>query len=133
MTDYKVNHDVGYFGTDNPATAVAERMPFVVQTDGKTKFVNIGIVVGRPRLARRGHHRRQRPVRRRDERRRTRRQDRVASRVCLFVAGCTRHALIEGMIYAAKQAQRRRHQHVDRRPAGAQRRQQRPRACSTTG
>ena len=23
MTDYKVNYDVGYFGTDNPATAVA--------------------------------------------------------------------------------------------------------------
>ena len=44
MTDYKVRCDVGYFGTDNPATPVAERMPFVVQTDGKTKFVNIGIV-----------------------------------------------------------------------------------------
>ena len=46
MTDYKVNCDVGYFGTDNPATAVAERMPFVVQTDGKNKVVNIGIVSG---------------------------------------------------------------------------------------
>ena len=34
MTDYKVNRDVGYFGTDNPATPVAERMPFVVQIDG---------------------------------------------------------------------------------------------------
>ena len=22
MTDYKVNFDVGYFGTDNPATAI---------------------------------------------------------------------------------------------------------------
>ena len=33
MTDYKVNYDVSYFGTDNPATAVAERMPFVVQTE----------------------------------------------------------------------------------------------------
>jgi hypothetical protein len=46
MTDYKVNHDIGYFGTDNPATAIAERMPFVVQTDGKSKAVNIGIVSG---------------------------------------------------------------------------------------
>ena len=46
MTDYKVNYDVQYFGTDNPATAVAERMPFVVQTNGKDKFVNIGIVSG---------------------------------------------------------------------------------------
>ncbi|HLE30219.1 MAG TPA: hypothetical protein VI793_18990, partial [Anaerolineales bacterium] len=44
MTDYKVNYDVNYFGVDNPATAVAERMPFVVQTDGRQKFVNIGIV-----------------------------------------------------------------------------------------
>jgi hypothetical protein len=46
MTDYKVNYDVNYFGTDNPATAVAEQMPFVVQTDGKNKFINIGIVSG---------------------------------------------------------------------------------------
>src|SRR5688572_21727678 len=43
LTDYKVKYDVGYFGVDNPATAVAERMPFVVQTDGKNKVLNIGI------------------------------------------------------------------------------------------
>ncbi|MEO6122166.1 MAG: S8 family serine peptidase [Ilumatobacteraceae bacterium] len=103
MTDYKVRNDVGTFGTDNLATAVREVMPFVVQTDGKNKFVNIGIVSGAH-----GSH--------------------VAGivaansmfggamsgvapgaklvsvRVCLFVAGCTAHALIEGMIYAAKQA-----------------------------
>jgi len=103
MTDYKVNRDVRYFGTDNPATAIAERMPFVVQTDGKNKVVNIGIVSGAH-----GSH--------------------VAGiiaangmfggamsgaapgaqivsvRVCLFVSGCTSHAMIEGMIYAAKQA-----------------------------
>ncbi|HEX4884297.1 MAG TPA: serine protease, partial [Casimicrobiaceae bacterium] len=46
MRDYKVAYDVNYFGVDNPATAVAERMPFVVQTDGKNKVVNIGIVSG---------------------------------------------------------------------------------------
>jgi hypothetical protein len=103
MTNYKVNRDVGYFGTDNPATPVAERMPFVVQIDGKNKVVNIGIV-----SAQHGSH--------------------VAGiiaanglfggamsgaapgaqivsvRVCLFIAGCTSHALIEGMIYAAKNA-----------------------------
>ena len=103
MTDYKVRYDVGTFGTDNPATAVREAMPFVVQTDGKNKFVNIGIVSGAH-----GSH--------------------VAGitagnalfggamsgaapgakimsvRVCLFIAGCTAHALIEGMIYVAKQA-----------------------------
>jgi hypothetical protein len=103
MTNYKVNRDVGYFGTDNPATPLAERMPFVVQIDGKNKVVNIGIVSGQH-----GSH--------------------VAGiiagnglfggamsgaapgaqivsvRVCLFIAGCTSHALIEGMIYAAKTA-----------------------------
>jgi hypothetical protein len=103
MTDYKVNRDIGYFGTDNPATAIAERMPFVVQTDGKNKAVNIGVVSGAH-----GSH--------------------VAGivsanamfggamsgaapgaklvsvRVCLFIAGCTAHALVEGMIFAAKQA-----------------------------
>ncbi|MDQ3308266.1 MAG: serine protease, partial [Actinomycetota bacterium] len=46
MTDYKVSQQVGRFGTDNPATEVTESMPFVVQTDGKNKVVNIGIVSG---------------------------------------------------------------------------------------
>ncbi|MGC5018497.1 S8 family serine peptidase [Micromonospora sp. DT47] len=103
MTEYKVRNDVGTFGTDNPATAINESMPFVVQVDGTRKFVNIGIVSGAH-----GSH--------------------VAGitagnglfggamtgaapgaklvsvRVCLFVAGCTSSALIEGMIFAAKQA-----------------------------
>ena len=103
MTDYKVNYDVNWFGTDNPATAVAERLPFVVQTDGKNKMVNIGVVSGAH-----GSH--------------------VAGiaagnslfggamsgaapgakivslRACLFIAGCTSHALLEGMIFVAKQS-----------------------------
>jgi hypothetical protein len=78
-------------------------MPFVVQTNGKDKFVNIGIVSGQH-----GSH--------------------VAGiaagnslfggamsgsapgakivslRACLFVAGCTAHALLDGMIYVAKQS-----------------------------
>jgi hypothetical protein len=102
MTDYSVRYDVGTFGTDNPATEVREAMPFVVQTDGKNKVVNIGIV-----SAQHGSH--------------------VAGiiagnslfggamsgaapgakiksvRVCLFIAGCTSHALIEGMIFITKQ------------------------------
>lgn len=101
MRDYAVNYDIGTFGTDNPATAIRESMPFVVQTDGKNKFVNIGIVSGAH-----GSH--------------------VAGivaangmfggamtgaapgaklvsvRVCLFVAGCTAHALVEGMTWLAK-------------------------------
>jgi hypothetical protein len=102
MTDYRVRYDVGTFGTDNPATAIREAIPFVVQTDGKNKVINIGIV-----SAQHGSH--------------------VAGivagnhlfggamsgaapgaklksvRVCLFIAGCTSHALIEGMIFIAKQ------------------------------
>ncbi len=103
MTDYKVRYDVNYFGADNPATAVAERMPFVVQTDGKNKVVNIGIV-----SAQHGSHvsgivagnslfggamSGAAPG-----------AKLVSVRVCLFIAGCTAHALIEGMIFAAKQA-----------------------------
>ncbi|MEU0881892.1 S8 family serine peptidase [Lentzea sp. NPDC005914] len=49
MIDYKVKQDVGFFGTDNPATAVTDRMAFVVQTDRSiydnqgTPYVNLGI------------------------------------------------------------------------------------------
>jgi hypothetical protein len=106
MTDYKVRFDVNYFGFDNPATPVAERMPFVVQTSGKLKVVNIGIVAGAH-----GSHvagiasgnslfggamSGAAPG-----------ANLVSVRACLFVAGCTAHALIEGMIYAVKSA------HVD--------------------
>jgi subtilisin family serine protease len=116
MTDYKVNNDVGIFGTDNPATATRETIPFVVQTDGKNKFVNIGIVsgahgthvtgiaagkdffehpaVGSPEYNDNGPAfdgaAPEAQV--------------VAIRVCMFTSGCTAHALIEGMIFAEKQA-----------------------------
>ena len=103
MTNYKVNRDVRYFGTDNPATAVAERMPFVVQIDGKLKAINIGIVSGQHGthvagiIAANGMFggamSGAAPG-----------AQLVSVRVCLFVAGCTAHALIEGMIYAAKNA-----------------------------
>jgi hypothetical protein len=103
MRDYKVNRDIGWFGTDNGATPIAERVPFVVQTDGQLKFVNIGIVSGAH-----GSHvagiatgnslfggamSGAAPG-----------AQIVSSRACMFVAGCTAHALFEGMIYVAKQA-----------------------------
>ena len=56
MRPYKENFDVAHFGVDNPATAVAESMPFVVEyredvdltpaglTGQKADFVNIGVV-----------------------------------------------------------------------------------------
>lgn len=101
LTDYKVKRDQDEFGEDNPATPVRESMPFVVQTDPANNAVNIGIVSGEH-----GSH--------------------VAGivagnklfggnmsgaapgakllsvRVCLFVVGCTRHAMEQGMIYAAE-------------------------------
>ena len=103
MTDYRANYDIGVFGTDNPATAERDTVPFVVQTDGKNKVVNIGIVSGAH-----GTHvagittgkgffggafNGAAPE-----------AQIVSIRVCLFIAGCTSHAMIEGMIFAEKQA-----------------------------
>ena len=103
MTDYGVRYDVGTFGTDDPATGPREAMRFVVQTDGKNKFVNIGIVSGAH-----GSH--------------------VAgiaagnslfggamsgvapgaklisARGCLFVVGCPNSATTEALIWLAKEA-----------------------------
>ncbi|MER5807154.1 S8 family serine peptidase [Streptomyces sp. NPDC002033] len=58
MKPYKDGYQVGYFGTDNPATDVVERIPFVIQirkdvpmdpfggdwVGKKADFVNIGII-----------------------------------------------------------------------------------------
>lgn len=56
MRPYKENFDIGHFGVDNPATAIAESMPFVVEyredidlspaglPGQKADFVNIGVV-----------------------------------------------------------------------------------------
>ncbi len=51
MIDFKVNRDVQFFGTDNPATAVVDRIAFVVVTDRSVynpdsdagSVVNLGI------------------------------------------------------------------------------------------
>jgi hypothetical protein len=102
MTDYKVAKQVRKFGTDNPATAVREEVPFVIQTDGKNKFVNLGIIAGAH-----GSHvagiaagnslfggqmSGAAPG-----------AKIVSSRACLWLAGCFAHALNEGMIEVAKQ------------------------------
>ncbi|HEV2784456.1 MAG TPA: S8 family serine peptidase [Actinophytocola sp.] len=103
MLQYKVRNDIGEFGTDNPATPIRESMPFVVQVDAANNSVSIGVVSGahgshvagiiagnslfggRMSGAAPG-------------------AKLVSVRVCLFVEGCTSHALIEGMIYAARDA-----------------------------
>jgi hypothetical protein len=101
MKPYGVNYDVNYFGTDNPATPVAERMPFVVQVNKKDLFVNIGIVSGAHgshvagiaagNALFGGQMSGMAPG-----------AQIVSVRACLFVAGCTNAALIEGMIFAVK-------------------------------
>ena len=102
MTDYKVNRDIRKFGTDNPATAVKEEVPFVVQTDGKNKFVNLGIVAGAHashvagiatgNALFGGQMSGAAPG-----------AKIVSSRACLWLAGCFALALNEGMIEVAKQ------------------------------
>ncbi|MGW5850427.1 S8 family serine peptidase [Streptomyces sp. NPDC055254] len=60
MKPYKDGYQIGYFGTDNPATPVVERIPFVIEirkdvpmdplggdwVGKKADFVNIGIIEG---------------------------------------------------------------------------------------
>jgi hypothetical protein len=102
MTDYKVRADQDEFGTDNPATTVRESMPFVVQTAPDADAVNIGIVSGdhgshvagivAGNKLFGGNVNGAAPG-----------AKIVSVRACLFVAGCTDHALYEGMIYTAEQ------------------------------
>lgn len=111
MTPYRDSYDIGFFGTDDPDTEIAEAIPFVVEIRedvpmdpyggdwvGQTAdFVNIGIVSGAH-----GTHvagitaanglfggemNGAAPG-----------AKIVSSRACLFAAGCTVTALTEGMI-----------------------------------
>ncbi|GGS45490.1 S8 family serine peptidase [Streptomyces cinerochromogenes] len=106
MKPYKDGFQVGYFGTDDPATDVAERVPFVVETrkdvvynssGAKADYVNIGVIEsehgthvagitaanglfgGRMNGAAPG-------------------AKLVSSRACTWTGGCTNVALTEGMI-----------------------------------
>jgi subtilisin family serine protease len=103
MHEYRVNLDVGTFGVDNPATPLRETVPFVVQVDGKNKFVNIGIVSGAH-----GSHvagiAAGRDLFGSAADGAAPGAQIVSVRVCLFINSCTARALIDGMIYAAKQA-----------------------------
>ncbi|KUN29025.1 serine protease [Streptomyces antibioticus] len=106
MKPYKDGFQIGYFGTDNPATDVVERQPFVVEirkdvvfnaAGDKSDYVNIGVIEsehgthvagitsanglfgGRMNGAAPG-------------------AKIVSSRACTWTGGCTNVALTEGMI-----------------------------------
>ncbi|MGW3107159.1 S8 family serine peptidase [Streptomyces sp. NPDC001100] len=106
MKPYKDGYQIGYFGTDNPATDVVERVPFVVEirkdvvynaSGAKADYVNIGVIEsehgthvagitaanglfgGRMNGAAPG-------------------AKIVSSRACTWTGGCTNVALTEGMI-----------------------------------
>jgi subtilisin family serine protease len=108
LIDFKVNRDVGHLGTDNPATAVVERVPFVVVTDRSVydpnsdagSVVNLGIAG-----AQHGTHvagitsgnglfggamSGAAPG-----------AQLMAVKVCLTTASCTSSGLIDGVLYAA--------------------------------
>jgi Subtilase family len=103
MRNYAVNFDVGRFGTDNPSTATRETVPFTIQTDGKDKFVNIGVVgaehgthvagiaAGKSFFG--GAMNGAAPE-----------AQIVSVRGCVFGNSCTAAALIDGMVFLEKQA-----------------------------
>lgn len=102
MTDYKVRHDVGTLGKDDPATPVSEEVKFVVQTDGKEKCVNLGIIGGShgshvagiaAGVGLFGSANGVAPGARI-----------VSCRACLFHNECTWHGMLEGMIKVVKQS-----------------------------
>ncbi|MGH3994963.1 MAG: S8 family serine peptidase, partial [Pseudonocardiaceae bacterium] len=108
MIDFKVNRDVGHFGTDDPATAVVDRVAFVVVTDRSIynpdldagSVVNLGIAA-----AQHGTHvagiaagnglfggamSGAAPG-----------AQVIAVKVCLTTTSCTSSGLIDGVLYAA--------------------------------
>ena len=104
MTDYKVNFDVGYFGTDNPATA-GRRARAVRRADRRQEQGTSTSASSPARTARTS--RASPPATGCSAAQMSGAAPGakiVSSACCLFIAGCTAHALLEGMIYVAKQA-----------------------------
>ena len=138
MRPYREDHQVGHFGIDDPATAVVERMPFVVEyredvdlspgrpAPASADFVNIGIVSARTAPTSPASSRATACSAATMQGAAPGAQI-VSARACTFGGGCTATALAEGMIDLVVNRRRRRRQHVDRRPARPQRRLQRPR------
>ncbi|MET3983825.1 S8 family serine peptidase [Streptomyces sp. PvR034] len=111
MKPYKDGYQIGYFGTDNPATDVAERIPFTIEirkdvpmdpyggdwVGKKADFVNIGIIesehgthvagITAANSLFGGKMNGEAPG-----------AKLVSSRACSWTGGCTNIALTEGMI-----------------------------------
>jgi subtilisin family serine protease len=100
MVNQGSNFTINHFGTDNPATPVAERMPFVIQVDTDNDTVNIGIVSAQHGthvagiIAANGMFGGQMSGAAPGA-------QLVSSRACLFVTGCTSHGIVEAMYYLA--------------------------------
>jgi subtilisin family serine protease len=109
MRPYRERFDVGHFGVDNPATAVRDQVPFVVEfredvdvtplgLPGTADFVNIGIVSGE-------HGSHVAGITAADNMLGNRNFDGaapgaklVSARACMFASGCTNAALTDGMV-----------------------------------
>ncbi|GIF05692.1 S8 family serine peptidase [Actinoplanes siamensis] len=109
MRPYREKFDVGYFGTDNPATEIAERMPFVVEyredvdlapagLPGVADFVNIGIPEGLHATHVAGIAAGNDLLGNRDLDGQAPGSTIVSARACSWGGGCTAAALTTGMV-----------------------------------
>jgi subtilisin family serine protease len=99
--NYKATFDIGEYGHDDPATAIRESVPFISQVDA-AGFVSLGVISGAHGTHVAGIAAGNKLFG--DATGAAPGAKIVAIRVCLFTSGCTAHALTEGMIYAAKNA-----------------------------
>jgi subtilisin family serine protease len=99
--NYKATFDIGEYGHDDPSTATRESVPFISQVDA-AGFVSLGVISGAHGTHVAGIAAGNKLFG--DATGAAPGAKIVAIRVCLFTSGCTAHALTEGMIYAAKNA-----------------------------
>jgi len=109
MRPYQENFDIGHFGTDDPATPIAEQVPFVVEfrTDvdtapvggpGLIDYVNIGLISSSHGTHVAGIVAANDMLGNEDFDGAAPGAKLVSSRACTFAGGCTAAALTDGMI-----------------------------------
>ena len=109
MRPYRERFDIGHFGTDSPATAVREQVPFVVEfredvdvtpagLPGVADFVNIGIVEAQHGSHVAGITAANNMLGNPDFDGAAPGAKLVSARACLFTGGCTNAALTDGMV-----------------------------------